>query len=87
MYSTGDFVHGRHMSGQVGNGQNGGVRARYSAAARACGRPSFRASHVSYARIGLPNKQGVRALLQVHAFCESGRVFWRRGHQEGRGNH
>lgn len=38
---------------------------------------------VPHTRVGIPDQQRVRALLQVHAHCQGVSVLWWHGYQEG----
>ena len=59
--------NGYHLPGQVWHGQNCSVRLSYTSAVGACRWTSFRHRDVSHSRVGLPNQQGVREILQVFA--------------------
>lgn len=67
MHSASRSGYGRHLPGQVRYGQDRRVRAGDPAPAHAGGGRGSRGGAVPHARAGLPDPEGVRALLQVHA--------------------
>mmetsp|Transcript_23860 Transcript_23860/g.94629 ORF Transcript_23860/g.94629 Transcript_23860/m.94629 type:complete len:409 (-) Transcript_23860:1115-2341(-) len=70
--------HGHHLPGQERHGQDGGVRARDAAPARAGGRRGLGARAVPHARARVPDQERVRALLQVLARRQGRRLLRRR---------
>ena len=78
------FRDGRHLPSQVWNGQDCRVRAGHPAAAGADRRAGVGADSVPHSRTGLPNLEGVRALLQVHVRNQGGRFLRRSRHHQGK---
>lgn len=68
MHTSGCAGHGHTVPSQVWYGQDRCVRSGNTATAGdLCGESRTGACHVPHTRVGLPDQQGVRALLQVHA--------------------
>ena len=75
VHSPGRFGHGRFVPGQVGYGKNGRFRFGHPSAVGASWWKCVRHCHVPHPRIGLPDLQRVRAILQVHGLHEGKPLF------------
>lgn len=85
MYSASCARNGYPLPGQVRYGKDGGIRVGHPSAVGTHGKRSVRAGYVPHSRVGLPDQQGVRTVLEVHAKHQGGRVLRWSADPEGRG--
>ena len=75
MYPPSRARNGRALPGEIGHGKDGSLCARHVTAVRADGWECVCHCHVSHARAGLSNLEGIRTLFQVHGQFEGDLTF------------